>query len=70
MRPNDVFVFVYICNNFIYLVVWNIIQNIPEIDRMIYLEAFFDSIESMIYVATSAVSIGQMIGAVVGTGDH
>jgi hypothetical protein len=37
---------------------------------MIYLEAFFDSIESMIYVATSAVSIGQMIGAVVGTGDH
>ena len=35
-----------------------------------YLVACFDSIESVIYVTTSAVSIGQMIGAVVGTGDH
>jgi amino acid transporter len=33
-----------------------------------YLVACFDSIESVIYVASSAMSIGQMIGAVVGTG--
>ena len=33
-----------------------------------YLVACFDSIESIIYVATSAVSIGQMLGYMFGTG--